>query len=112
MRGLVANMTDGLNPYLLYRIDGGDGDCALWQLQEGPRALALFLTPASADLYKQAAGLGADWKVLRPARAALMELMKSCFQQGIDYAVLDPTRDQAKRIFNIREILAAIESIP
>ncbi len=106
-----CSMTDELNPYLLYRIDGEQGDCALWQLQEGPRALALFLSEASASSYKYAAGLGGEWRILRPGRAPLIELMKTCFQQGIDYAVLDPSRDQAKRIFNIREILAAIDSI-
>src|ERR1051326_2103087 len=98
-------MTDELNPYLLYKIDGDQGDCALWQLQEGPRALALFLTEASADAYKRSAGLDGEWRILRPGRQVLMELMKTCFQQGIDYAVLDPSRDKAKRIFNIREIL-------
>jgi hypothetical protein len=104
-------MTDELNPYLLYRVDGEEGNCALWQLQEGARALALFLTADNAESYKQAAGLTGDWRILRPGRQVLVELMKSCFEQGIDYAVLDPTRDKAKRIFNIREILAAIESI-
>src|ERR1043166_6991028 len=104
-------MTDELNPYLLFQVDGEEGNCALWQLQEGPRALALFLTPENADSYKHAAGLTDEWRTPRPGRQVLMELMKSCFQQGIEYAVLDPTRDKAKRIFNIREILAAIEAL-
>jgi hypothetical protein len=104
-------MHDEINPYLLYRVEGDQGDCALWQLQEGPRALALFLSEASALAYRQTAGLGQEWRSLRPNRAGLLELMKACFQEGIEYAVLDPEKEKAKRVFNIREILAAIDSL-
>ena len=38
---------------------------------------------------------------------ALLELLRACFEAGIRYAVLDPDRQKAKRIFNIQEVLAA-----
>jgi hypothetical protein len=84
-------------------------ECALWQVKEGPKALALFLSGDAATSYREAAALGAEWKVLCPAKNALLQLLKSCYEAGIGLAVLDPDLEKAKRIFNIQEILSGVK---
>ena len=101
-------MTDELNPYLVYRILGAEVECAVWQLKEGPTALALFLSEESARNYHKAAGLSQEWKVFRPARAALFQLAQAAVQSGINYAVLDPDLMTAKRVFDLQSIVAGL----
>jgi hypothetical protein len=101
-----------IQPYILYRLDGGQLECALWQIKDGPKALALFLSDEKAAAYRTAGQLNEQWRVFRPARPALLELLKACFQAKIEYAVVDPTPEKAKRVFNIGEILAAVGSDP
>ena len=100
-------MTDEIDPYIVYRLDGDEMECALWQTKEGEMALALFLSGDSALSYRQSANLGADWKIFRPAKPVLLQLLRACNHGGISYAVLDPDREKAKRIFDIAEIAKA-----
>jgi hypothetical protein len=102
-------VTDEIDPYLIYRVVGAEVECAIWQLKEGPTALALFLSGDSATAYQQAAGLGAEWKVFRPARGALLQLVGAAVQSGILYAVLDPDREKAKRVFDLQAILGTVK---
>lgn len=102
-------MTDEIDPYVVYRIDGDQMKCALWQIKEGQMALALFLSGDSATNYRQSAALGADWKIFRPAKEALLQLLIACVQDGIGFAVLDPDLEKAKRIFDISEILKMVD---
>ena len=102
-------MGDEIQPYVVYRIDGEQMECALWQFKDGQKALALFLSGDAATTYKASANLGAEWKIFCPAREALLQLLKGCHEAGIGYAVLDPDLEKAKRIFSIREILRAVE---
>ena len=99
---------DEVNPFLLYRLEGGQVECALWQMQEGGRALALFLTAEAAARYHEGAALGADWKVARPGRAGLLELVRTAVASGIRFAVLDPDIEKARRVFDLQEILLAV----
>jgi hypothetical protein len=101
-------VSDEIEPYVVYRIDGDQMECALWQFNDGQKALALFLSGDAATSFKESAILGAEWKILRPAKATLLEMLKACYEDGIGYAVLDPDLEKAKRIFNIQEILNAI----
>ena len=103
-----VNMSEEIQPYVVYRIEGDQMECALWQFKEGPKALALFLSGDSATSYRESANLGAEWKIFRPAKETLLQLLKSCNEAGIGYAVLDPDLEKAKRIFNIQEILSAV----
>jgi hypothetical protein len=100
---------DELQPYILYRLDtAGQFECAVWEIKDGPKALALFLTDEKAVNYRTAGQLDAQWQVFRPQRAALLELLKACYQADVKYAVLDPTPEKAKRVFSIGDILAAV----
>jgi hypothetical protein len=101
-------VSDEIQPYVVYRIDGDQMECALWQLKDGPKALALFLSGDAATSYRESANLGAEWKIFCPAKDALLQMLKSSYEAGIGCAVLDPDREKAKRIFNIREILSGV----
>jgi hypothetical protein len=103
---LPAN--DELEPYLIYRIVGDQVECSVWQLKDGPMALALFLSGDSALAYHKALGLANEWKVFRPARVGLLQLVKAAVQGGILYAVLDPDMEKAKRIFDLQDIVASL----
>jgi hypothetical protein len=105
----MDNVSEEIQPYIVYRIDGNQVECALWQLKEGQKALAFFLSGDSAISYRDSTSLGTDWRVLCPARENLVQLLKAYYQAGIEYAVLDPDLENAKRIFNIREILSTVE---
>src|SRR5215210_6345641 len=101
-------MNDEIQPYVVYRIDGDQMECALWQFKDGQKALALFLSGDAATSFKKSANLGVQWKIFCPAKDALLEMLKGCFQAGIAFAVLDPDLEKAKRIFDIQQILAAV----
>ena len=98
-------MSDEIQPYVVHRIDGGQMECALWRFSDGRPALALFLTEESATSYRASARLGTGWSIFRPEKELLLELLKSCFDAGIAFAVLDPDAEKAKRIFDLRAIL-------
>jgi hypothetical protein len=100
-------VSDEIQPYVVYRIDGEQMECALWQFKDGQKALALFLSGDAATSYRESANLGAEWKIFCPAKGALLQMLKGCHDAGIGFAVLDPDLEKAKRIFNIHEILIA-----
>ena len=81
----------------------------MWRLKEGQTALALFLTADSAAAYHKAAGLGDEWKVYRPARPALFQLVNAAVQAGMPFAVLDPDLEKAKRVFDLQAMLSGLD---
>lgn len=101
-------MSDEILPYVVYRIDGPQMECALWQFKDGQKAIALFLSGDAATSFKESAHLGAGWQIFCPSREALLEMFRCCAQDGIEFAVLDPDLVKAKRIFDIRKILTAV----
>ena len=100
-----VDVSDEIEPYVVYRIDGEQIECAIWQIEDGRKALALFLSGDAATTYKDSAGLGAEWKIFRPARKVLLQLLDGGYQAGIGLAVLDPDLKTAKRVFDIRQVL-------
>ena len=105
---MEAKVSEEIQPYVVYRIDGDQMGCALWQFKDGQKALALFLSGDAATAYQTSANLGAEWKIFYPAKEALLQMLKGCHEAGIGCAVLDPDLERAKRIFNIHEILNAV----
>jgi hypothetical protein len=105
---VTNDVSDEIHPFVVYRIDGQQMECALWQFQDGQKALALFLSGDAATSYRASAKLGEEWKVFSPAREALLELLKGCHEAGIGYAVLDPDQEKAKRIFIIPQVLKSV----
>ncbi|WP_020468652.1 hypothetical protein [Zavarzinella formosa] len=104
-------MNDEIQPFVVYRIDGDQLECALWQLKDGQKAIALFLSADSATTYRTVASLGPEWKVFSPAREPLLELLRCAYQLGIKLAALEPDLQQAKRLFDIGEILKITSQI-
>ena len=101
-------MSEEIEPYVVYRIDGEQLVCALWRIEDGREAIALFLSGDAATSYMESARLGAQWKIFRPAKKVLLQLLNGGHQSGIGHAVLDPGLETAKRIFSIQEILNGI----
>jgi len=101
-------VSDEILPYVVYRIDGHQMECALWQFKDGQKAIALFLSGDAATAVKESANLGAGWQIFCPSREVLLEVFRYCAQDGIEFAVLDPDLEKAKRVFDIRQILTAV----
>lgn len=108
----TPNLRDEIEPFILFRLSEGQADCATWQIESGAKALALFLSEESATRYAATIGMGPEWRVYRPKRSAMLELLRASHASGIAHAVLDPDREKAHRVFDINEILAAIDELP
>jgi hypothetical protein len=98
---------DEIQPYLIYRVIGDKFECALWELDNGEKSLALFLTPEAAVQYQTLAGLAAEWKTLRPSKPNLLQILEHSLRAGIRYAVLDPDNAEARRLFDLDMVVAA-----
>src|SRR5262245_9771209 len=86
----VASLRNEIEPFIVFPLAGGEAECATWQIDSGAKALALFLSQESAAAYCGKVGLGAEWRVFRPNRAAMLELLRTSRNAGIALAVLDP----------------------
>lgn len=105
-----TDLSEEINPYLVYRICDDQLECAVWTLDQGHQALALFLSPESGDAYVNATDLGETWKIYRPAKIDLMAIIKQTIASGIFLAVLDPDQKEAKRLFDLREMVIATDN--
>jgi hypothetical protein len=76
-------VSDEIQPFLVYRIDADQMECALWQFKDGQKALALFLSGDAATSFKESASLGAEWKIFCPAKEALLQLLKGCHEASM-----------------------------
>jgi len=103
-------VSDEIEPFILYRLTAGQVECAIPKLTDGSQALAVFLTSESAVVYQKVAGLGKEWTVFRPSKEALLQLLKACHEAGVAYAVLDPDEKQAKRVFDLQQVIRQAES--
>ena len=99
---------DELSPYLVVRVRNGAAEFARWRVADGSDALAMFLTAENAETYARSAAGGADWQVVRPPRASVLEVLRACYAAGVTLAVLDPDGERAKRVFPVGEILQAV----
>ena len=99
---------DELSPYLLVRVRDGRAEFARWRVQDGPDALAMFLTADGATRYAGRALGGTGWQVVRPPRTSVLEVLGACYAAGVTLAVLDPDGEQAKRVFPIGDVLRAV----
>lgn len=97
--------SDEFEPFLLYRVDGANFECALWTMPDARRAVALFMTSDSALVYREALGLSDEWKVYRPVKADLGRILKGAYQSGITQAVLDPNLESAHYVFDVQRVL-------
>ena len=106
-----TDLSEEINPYLVYRLSDEQMECAVWTLDEGQKALTLFLSQESAEVYVSATGLGEEWKIYCPARIDLMEIIKQTTASGIFLAVVDPDDKKAKRLFDLRQVVKAQDDL-
>lgn len=105
----MSQPRDEIDPFILSRVSEGQFQCAVWSLAEGQRALALFLTPEAAQRYREAAGLGDEWRTHQPAREEIIQLLRHSVEAGIRYAVLDPGEESARRLFDLQHVLRSLD---
>ena len=72
-------------------------------------AAAGFPVVYSAEAYIEATDLSSDWKSFCPGRSDLLEVLRQSTSAGIDLAVLDPDAKEAKRIFDLREVVQTMQ---
>ena len=105
-----TDLSEEISPYLAYRpCIGEQMECAVWTLNEGQQALALFLSQQSAEAYVNTMGPGENWEIYCPARLDLMAIIKQSTAAGIFLAVLDPDDKEAKRLFDLRPMVKATD---
>jgi hypothetical protein len=98
---------DEIEPYVAYQVEGDKMDFALWPLEGGGRALALFLTAEAARAYIDGAQLGGDWRIVRPAKPDLLKILEECWEAGVLKAVLDTGKEGRQILFDVFEVLQA-----
>lgn len=100
-----------LRPYILIRVADGVAECAMWQVRDGGRALAVFMSEDSARRYRHEAQLSDDWRIVQPPQRGLLELLRTSQAAGIAMAAVDPDGSRAVRIHSIEEILQAVAGL-
>ncbi|HEX7378053.1 MAG TPA: hypothetical protein VF278_13115 [Pirellulales bacterium] len=98
---------DEVEPYVAYQVEGEKMDFALWPLEDGGRALALFLTAEAARGYVDGAQFKGEWRIVRPAKPDLLKILEECWEAGVLKAVLDTGEEGRQILFDIFEVLSA-----
>jgi hypothetical protein len=106
----LPETTAELRPHLLYRIDGDQARFATWGLTDGHEALAIFTAPEAAEKYRGDLAEPAAWTMFQPPREKLIKILAACRDSGILYAALDPLGGNAKTLFDIPQVLAAVDA--
>jgi len=106
----MASADDEFLPYLVCRRQGEQLECALWTLADGPRTLALFLTEESARRYLEQTASPEGWQIFQPQRDDLLKILEVTVAAGVLYAVLDPHQGEAKRIFDLQQVLRSAQA--
>jgi hypothetical protein len=101
-----------LNPQLLYRIDAEQARFATWRLTDGHESLALFTAADTAEEYRADLPDASGWTSYQPPRDKLIEILRACHAAGIRYAALDPIGGSAKTLFDIPQVLNAVQHAP
>ena len=86
----TADVAEDLRPHLLYRVESGKAHFAIWRLEGGPQALAIFTTADTAAKYRAELDTPDVWTAYQPPRATLLEILAACLPEGIGLAALDP----------------------
>lgn len=98
------NEVEHLQPTVLVNNDGP----ALWQLADGPMALAIFSDPSRAEAYADELldnAASADWCVKAPDPTQTVRMLAACVRSGVRVAALNPKAGQAQRLFDLTVIL-------
>ena len=96
-----------LEPWIIVEDNNAQRSPALWRVQANDSiAVALFSDRDSAEVYATA-NYSNPCQIIHPSRTDLLRVLVECFRQGVRYAALDPGATQTRRIFELRQVLAA-----
>lgn len=98
------NDREEVEPWLVCRVRDGQFECAVWRLEQGQLALALFLTEQSAAEYRRTV-LSDAWQTRKPGREELLAILEESGRAGIELVALDPSTTEALRLFRIADVL-------
>lgn len=84
-----------------------DDQPALWRLDRGELAVAVFIDAQRADAYGADVYQPGSWRVASPSPADAVRLLTACHRAGVRIAVLNPT-SSATRLFDIAAILRQV----
>ena len=80
---------------------------ALWRIAENDAAaLAMFSGHEAAEAYGEANCMP-PFRILQVENQSLVRIFIDCHQQGIEYAVLDPSQSSTRQVFVVAQILRA-----
>lgn len=125
--------TAELSPWVIVQDDGPTGSIALWridslpapatfqpgsdswggsspgiasgQAEQGELAVALFSSFERADAYRTSQPPGS--RIMQLDQTGLLRMLLAAFQQGLQYAALDPGSHHARQLFEVRDVLKA-----
>lgn len=82
-----------------------EGAPALWRLDEGTLALAVFTDKAVAEQYAAEFAAQQPWKIASPEPVQAVRAIAECVRQGVIVAALNPAASKASRLFDLKAIL-------
>lgn len=98
---------DELQPWVILEGDSDSTRLALWRMeQDDAEAIALFSDEQLAKSYAEE-NCGPSFNVRRLERIAMVRVFADAYRSGIQYATLNPTSQNARQIFIIKDVLAA-----
>lgn len=97
-----------LEPWLVIVGSPPRTELALWHLeQQAQNSLAIFSSQSLAESYAQS-HCAETSATIQPDRLGLVRTLADCYQRGLRYATLDPSLASCRRVFILRDVLAAI----
>lgn len=109
-----------LRPWILVRhISGTQAEVSLWSIDQIGMAFAIFSSAERADRYHDQVLLPSKqdeqtkrsdfmWRIVQPSEIELGKWMVAHYQAGVKWLVLDPSQQDAKRIFSMAEVLKGL----
>lgn len=104
-----------LEPWVILLGEDADLTLQLWRVdlaktshlvgaEDTRLSIAMFTDREAANEFAMAHSQS-PWKLQKMAGTALVQLLSTCYQDGIRYIALNPTASEARQVFVIRDIL-------
>jgi aminoglycoside phosphotransferase len=110
-----------LQPWIVVRtLANTEVEASLWSIDQVGMALAVFSTAERAQQYgnqilnlnpqstANSAAPTSSWRWLQPSKIELGQVLVAHYRAGLKWIVLDPTENNARRLFSIREVLKSL----
>lgn len=93
-------------------------EVSLWSIDQVGMAMAIFSSVERADQYRRQIldrstsepneQANSDWQVVQPTEIELGKWMVAHFRAGVKWLVLDPSKQNAKRLFAMADVLKGL----